>query len=168
VAPGRVVSLAQTLIKLTGPGVPDIYQGSEIWNLSLVDPDNRRPVDFELRRRLVASLATMSVEEVTQLADDGLTKLWVIKKALGMREKFGPYVSLDVTGARNDDVVAYSRGDAVTVAPRFPIRVGEWGDTAVEVAGSWENVFTGERGEAGRAPVSGLFGRFPVALLALS
>jgi (1->4)-alpha-D-glucan 1-alpha-D-glucosylmutase len=156
------------LIKLTGPGVPDIYQGSEIWNLSLVDPDNRRPVDFELRRRLLASLATMSVEEVTQRADDGLTKLWVITKALGTRERLGSYARLDVAGARKDDVVAYSRGGVVTVVPRFPMKDGDWGDTTVEVGGGWENVVTGERGEAGSVPVSGLLTRFPVALLAVS
>jgi (1->4)-alpha-D-glucan 1-alpha-D-glucosylmutase len=62
VEPGRINSLAQTLLKLTAPGIPDFYQGTELWDLSLVDPDNRRPVDHSLRRRLLAELEGMTAE----------------------------------------------------------------------------------------------------------
>src|SRR4029079_15391161 len=76
VGPGRVVSLAQTLLKLTAPGVPDFYQGTEVWDLSLVDPDNRRPVDYALRRRLLAALAgDPSPEDVMSRMDEGLPKM---------------------------------------------------------------------------------------------
>ncbi len=78
VAPGRVSSLAQVLLKLTAPGVPDFYQGSEIWDLSLVDPDNRRPVDYELRRRLLADLeGNPTPEAILARVDEGLPKLWL-------------------------------------------------------------------------------------------
>ncbi|MGH7607537.1 MAG: malto-oligosyltrehalose synthase, partial [Gemmatimonadales bacterium] len=74
---GRVVSLAQTLLKLTAPGIPDIYEGTELWSLSLVDPDNRRPVDYALRRRLLEDAAAATAEQVCARADEGLPKLWL-------------------------------------------------------------------------------------------
>ena len=115
VEPGRVVSLAQALLKLTAPGVPDIYQGTELWDLSLVDPDNRRPVDFEERRRLLTD------------PDD---KLLVVTTALHARVR-GEYEPL--TG---DNVVAFGRGGKhVTVVPlnvfretSFDLPSGEWRD----------------------------------------
>ena len=82
---GRVNSLAQTLVKLTAPGVPDIYQGTELWDLSLVDPDNRRPVDFEVRRGLLEDAATLSAEEAWRRREEGLPKLWLIRKTLAAR-----------------------------------------------------------------------------------
>ncbi len=84
--PGRINSLAQTLIKCTAPGVPDHYQGSEIWDLHLVDPDNRGPIDYAARRSLLAELeAGMPPEEILKRMDDGLPKLWVIFIALHLR-----------------------------------------------------------------------------------
>ena len=88
VEPGRINSLAQTLLKLTAPGVPDIYQGTELWDLCLVDPDNRRPVDYELRRRLLAELADgLEPEEILRRMDDGLPKLWLIRQGLHLRQR---------------------------------------------------------------------------------
>src|SRR5262249_61082233 len=78
IAAGRINSLAQTLLKLTVPGVPDIYQGTELWDLSLVDPDNRRPVDYALRRRLLTSLEPATPAEIVARSDAGLPKRWVI------------------------------------------------------------------------------------------
>src|SRR4029077_3681493 len=84
VEPGRINSLAQTLLKIASPGVPDFYQGSELWDLSLVDPDNRRPVDYDLRRRLLAELkggdlkGGMPPEAILARADEGRPKLWLI------------------------------------------------------------------------------------------
>jgi (1->4)-alpha-D-glucan 1-alpha-D-glucosylmutase len=114
---GRRISLGMTLLKLTAPGVPDIYQGDELESLSLVDPDNRRPVDFGLRRRLLA---------------EPQGKLDLIRRALELRSRreLGTYEPLEA-GA---DAVAYRRGDDVVVAVglRGPARVrlpaGRWRD----------------------------------------
>ncbi|MGC2660830.1 MAG: malto-oligosyltrehalose synthase, partial [Bryobacteraceae bacterium] len=78
IQPGRVNSLAQVLLKLTAPGVPDLYQGSELWDLSLVDPDNRRPVDYEARRNLLRELPGLTASDVMRRIDEGLPKLWLI------------------------------------------------------------------------------------------
>jgi len=87
--PGCVNSLALTLLKLTAPGVPDIYQGNELWDLSLMDPDNRRPVDFVLRQRLMQKAATVSAEEAWADWASGLPKLWLIRQTLQLRARRG-------------------------------------------------------------------------------
>src|SRR4029450_9094071 len=87
IEPGRVSSLAQTLIKLTAPGIPDFYQGTELWNLSLVDPDNRRPVDYNLPRSLLGEIQTMTPEEIWNRIDEGLPKLWLISQTLKIRNE---------------------------------------------------------------------------------
>ncbi len=171
VFPGRVTSLAQTLLKLTAPGIPDTYQGSEIWDLSLVDPDNRRPVDFDLRRRLSNELAgalkPMSVEEIMERMDEGLPKLWVLKQALSVRDRLGSYAPLPVTGEAQDDVVAFSRGEVAVIVPRSARDICGWGETAVDLPSgdTWRNVLTGDEIADSPALLSSLFRRFPVALL---
>src|SRR5439155_12654005 len=85
VEPGRVNALAQKLVALTAPGVPDIYQGTELWDLSLVDPDNRHPVSFELRHQLLRELPELSPEEIMRRGDEGLPKLAVVARALDVR-----------------------------------------------------------------------------------
>jgi (1->4)-alpha-D-glucan 1-alpha-D-glucosylmutase len=175
VAPGRTNALAQTVLKLTAPGVPDLYQGTELWTLTLVDPDNRRPVDYELRRRLLRELAALTPEAILARSDEGLPKLWVIRQALGLRrrrpELFGPagtYRALWAAGRRADHVVAFCRGDgAITVVPRLVLTLaGDWQDTTVDIpSGRWEHVLTGDRLEGGLVPLAGLLARFPVALL---
>lgn len=104
-AAGRINSLAQALVKLTAPGIPDIYQGSELWNLALVDPDNRRPVDYELRGRLLDELERENIrpEAVWARVEEGLPKLWLTRQALHLRARlpdlFGPdgrYIPLAV------------------------------------------------------------------------
>jgi (1->4)-alpha-D-glucan 1-alpha-D-glucosylmutase len=175
IGPGRVSSLAQTLLKLTAPGVPDFYQGTEIWDLSLVDPDNRRPVDYGLRRRLLAELKRgMTPEEILARMDEGLPKLWLIHQGLQLRRRLpdvfnGDYAPLRVSGPRADHAVAFLRGGGVAaVAPRLPLRLGgDWRETALELPpGSWRNELTGEEVAGGSRPVAGLLARFPVALLA--
>jgi (1->4)-alpha-D-glucan 1-alpha-D-glucosylmutase len=166
-APGRVVSLAQTLIKLTAPGIPDLYQGTELWSLVLVDPDNRRPVDYELRRRLLAAAAHASPEQALARMDEGLPKLWMIQRAL-RQEPGGRYEPMAAEGAHAERVLAFGRGGRlITVVPRLAQGLrGGWGDTALPLPeGQWRNVFTDER-HGGREPVSHLLARFPVALLA--
>jgi (1->4)-alpha-D-glucan 1-alpha-D-glucosylmutase len=176
VDPGRINSLAQTLLKIAAPGVPDFYQGTEIWDLSLVDPDNRRPVDYELRRRLLAELTKgMRPEEILARMDEGLPKLWLIRQGLQARRRrpaaLGPegdYRPLRAAGARAAHAVAFLRGGEVAaVVPRLVIGLqGGWSDTFVELpAGRWRNELTGEEAGGGRLFLKGLLARFPVALL---
>ncbi|MGB6688517.1 MAG: malto-oligosyltrehalose synthase [Terracidiphilus sp.] len=173
---GRVNSLAQTLIKLTAPGVPDTYQGSELWDLSLVDPDNRRPVDYEERFRLLEELrAGMGVGEILRRIDSGLPKLWVIHCALHLRLKhpewFGEdasYVPIIADGPRSEHLVGFSRGESVIIlVPRWSLKLGgRWSSTSVSLpSGRWKNRLTGEVATGGRVPVQKLFHQFPVALL---
>jgi len=175
VGPGRVNALAWKLVTLTAPGVPDLYQGSELWDLRLVDPDNRRPVDFELRRRLLGELDGMSVEQACERADEGLPKLLVVQRALRLRRRrpdlFGPggsYLPLPARGARAAHVLAFARGGgAVTVVPRLVLGLdGDWGDTELDVPeGSWHDELSGESVAGGPQPLGRLLRRFPVALL---
>jgi len=176
VGPGRVSSLAATLIRLTAPGVPDVYQGTELWDLSLVDPDNRRPVDFALRRRLLAELDGLPPGTAMARADEGLPKLLVVARALKLRarrpEAFGEaatYEPLAVGGAHAGRVVAFARsGQTVTVVPRLVMGLGDgWGDTWVDLpAGRWRDALGGAAvGEGGRRALADLLAAFPVALL---
>jgi (1->4)-alpha-D-glucan 1-alpha-D-glucosylmutase len=182
--PGRVNSLAQLLLKLTSPGVPDIYQGTDLWDLSLVDPDNRRPVDIDLHRRLLADLSgdrPPTPEELaarlTDPAEPGTPKLAVVRAALAVRARlpdaFGAaatYTPLSATGPDADRVVAFIRSGVVaTMVPRLGSRRGRAREGArISLPpGRWRDELTGEVHVGGRAghPVDRLLGRFPVALL---
>jgi (1->4)-alpha-D-glucan 1-alpha-D-glucosylmutase len=172
---GRVNALAQTLLKLTAPGVPDLYQGTEVWDLSLVDPDNRRPVDYDLRHRLLNEVNGATPEQMWARVDEGLPKLWLIRQALALRhrrpELFGPegdYQPLLAIGERAAHVVAFARGGrVVTVVPRLVLGLnGEWGDTTLEVPhGAWRNELTGDDVDGNVPRMADLLARFPVALL---
>ena len=122
VALGRQTSLAQTLLKLTSPGVPDIYQGTDLWDLSLVDPDNRRPVDYDARRLLLDKVRAATAAEVLGWADEGAPKLWLTYRALDVRRRLeatfagGGYQPLPVSGERAANAVTYLRGAASTNA----------------------------------------------------
>lgn len=180
IEPGRINSLTQVLLKLTSPGVPDIYQGNELWDLSLVDPDNRRPVDFTTRRRLLESLETATPEQILLRSDEGLPKLWVVRQALAFRktrpELFGPepdgeYRPIEAEGSRSDHVIAFARGQGcIVVAPRLPLRLaGQWDKTSLPLPDQqWYNELTGERISGGSTPLATLLNRFPVALLTRS
>ena len=173
--PGRVTSLAQTLIKLTAPGVPDIYQGTELWDLSLVDPDNRRPVDYGLRRELLRALRAAPIEEILARADEGLPKLLVVHRALQLRQRrpevFGAkstYEPLQVSGPKAAHAVAFARrGEVVTVVPRLVLGLsGSWDHTTVRLPGGrWRDQCTGQDIDGGEVPLAELLARFPVALL---
>jgi len=177
VAPGRVNSLSLTLLELAAPGIPDLYQGCELWTSSLVDPDNRRPVDYALRRRLLARLPGTTPEEVMAGMEEGLPKLWLLRQALHLRRRrphcFGPgagYSPLPVSGARAAHAVAFCRAGEVAVAvPRLVLGLaGDWGDTTIELpreSGQWWHELTGETFAAGPCRAADLLGRFPVALL---
>ena len=175
VAAGRMNSLTQTLLKYTSPGVPDLYQGGELWDFSLVDPDNRRPVDFALRKKLLKEMAAMKVAQVMKRIDEGLPKLWLVHHALQLRnerpELFGAeaaYVPVPAKGPQRERVIAYLRGNALmTIAPRWSHDAKIWGETTIEIPqGRWANRLTGAEMADGRASVSDLLAEFPVALLA--
>ena len=173
---GRVSSLAQTTLLLTCPGVPDLYQGTEIWDLSLVDPDNRRPVDYAARRRLLEALAGSGPEDALARGDEGGPKLWLITRVLRHRRQFpggyapdSGYQPLRVTGTRAAHAVAFTRtGGLAVVVPRLVTGLaGGWADTAVTLpGGTWTDVLTGGRLTGGEVSVAALCRRFPVAVLA--
>jgi (1->4)-alpha-D-glucan 1-alpha-D-glucosylmutase len=140
---GLYNSLAQTLLKIASPGVPDIYQGMELWDFSLVDPDNRRPVDYERRRALLSELRsrlsanvttqTQLARELTEHMTDGRIKLYLTFQALQCRRQYpelfslGEYFAVEPVGSRSDHVCAFARdsaeGCAIVVAPRLIARL---------------------------------------------
>ncbi len=148
---GFLNSLSQTLLKLTAPGVPDIYQGQELLDFSLVDPDNRRPVDFRLRRLLLDELRQRDGEdslypELLRDWPDGRAKMWLTWRALQWREahlelsKRGGYEALDVTGEHSRHVVAFARTKekelAISIAPRFVLTLTQ-GDPEPPLGEIW-------------------------------
>jgi (1->4)-alpha-D-glucan 1-alpha-D-glucosylmutase len=173
---GRVNSLAQTLLKCTVPGVPDLYQGSELWDHRLVDPDNRGPVDFDQRRRLLEEMQGLTVEQVLERMDAGMPKLWTIQRALRARQRYadcfsasGDYVPLEARGERAAHIVAFVRGGRVaTIVPRLSKGVAEgWQDTELSLSkGRWKNMLTDQAVDGGEIKMEKLLSRFPVALLA--
>jgi (1->4)-alpha-D-glucan 1-alpha-D-glucosylmutase len=174
ILPGRINSLAQTLIKMVVPGVPDFYQGTELWDLSLVDPDNRRPVDFALRAAFARRVPSLSAAEVTAEWDSGLPKLWMTARVLAIRreraEDFSDqskYQPLIAQGTHLARLFAFRRGEnLIAVVPRFIMSLGgEWGDTRLPLpGGAWRNCFTGAVLQREAIPDT-LFNSFPVALL---
>jgi (1->4)-alpha-D-glucan 1-alpha-D-glucosylmutase len=176
---GRMSSLAQVALLLTCPGVPDIYQGAEVWDLSLVDPDNRRPVDFAARGRLLAALAGAGPQEALARMAEGGPKLWLIHRVL--RHRLGHpglyrsgYEPLEARGPKADHVVAFTRtGGLAVVVPRLLARLGggpwgqgAWDGTSVALpGGAWTDVLTGDQVPGGAVEVESLLERFPVAVL---
>ena len=161
--------LSACLLKLTAPGVPDIYQGTELWDFSLADPDNRRPVDFALRERLLRALG--SAPEVPS-GSLGEVKLWLIARVLRLRRERpecfdvrGSYTPLEVEGDGRQRVVAFQRGaDVLCVAPRLTFGLESWGDTRVRLPrGRFVDLFSGRTADSGH--LQPLLERFPVALL---
>ncbi|MDQ2688842.1 MAG: malto-oligosyltrehalose synthase, partial [Chloroflexota bacterium] len=166
---GWRAALAQQALQLTAPGVPDLYQGTELWDLSLVDPDNRRPVDYGLRRRRLADACTLSAAEAWQRRGDGIAKLWLIRRALALRQRRpgpflqGEYRALAATGSMAGAVVAFARGDElVTVVPRLVHEA--WDDTSLALPdGRWRDLDGVDRG--GVVLLDELFRDFPVSIL---
>lgn len=166
----QINSLAQTLVKLTAPGVPDLYQGNEIWDFSLVDPDNRRPVDFELRRRLLADARKLSAKECWERREEGLPKLWLIQKTLAFRARHpeffaGDYEPVLAHDGNAESMLAFLRGGkAMTIVPRLHRRPDGGLLSLLLPRGMWRNEFTGEI-FIGVLALAKLFRKFPVALL---
>jgi (1->4)-alpha-D-glucan 1-alpha-D-glucosylmutase len=164
----RVNSLGQKLVQLMMPGVPDVYQGCELTGLSLVDPDNRRPVDYARRRELLADL-----DAGTLPADLDGEKLLVTSRALRLRGEHpewfaGGYEALAAEGPAADHALAFRRGGVTVVVTRLPAgldRRGGWEDTHLPLPGGpWRDLVTG-RSYASPVPLAGLFGTLPVAIL---
>src|SRR5215470_7593895 len=146
---GVINSLTQILLKLTSPGVPDIYQGTEIWDYSLVDPDNRRPIDYELRRQMLKSVSSSAPGELMQAWPDGRIKLFLIKRVLGLRRahadlfEHGEYLPLQMSGTFAECCVSFVRrldsNWMAVAAPRLSSRIGfppigdAWQDTMIQL-----------------------------------
>jgi (1->4)-alpha-D-glucan 1-alpha-D-glucosylmutase len=179
VEPGRINALTAQLVKLTAPGVPDVYQGTELWDHSLVDPDNRRPVDYDARRRLLAEVTGLGAAELWDRAEEGLPKLALTRAALHVRRRLpdcfgagpsGAYEPLPASGAAAGHLLGFTRGGRVaTIAPRLVLgleRRGGWGDTTVELPeGRWVDAVTDASVDGGAVRLTDLLGAFPVGLL---
>jgi (1->4)-alpha-D-glucan 1-alpha-D-glucosylmutase len=183
---GVINSLTQTLVKLTAPGVPDIYQGADLWDLTLVDPDNRRPVDYKTRARLLDDIEQGLQADPAGLmrrllADwrDGAVKLAVTRQALHLRRRLpnlfrdGTYEGMQADGVAANHLVAFARqheGETVILAAtRLPLALaanGGWRDTSLTLPpGRWRCVLTGQPVTGGPVQAADLFTLLPVALL---
>lgn len=183
---GFLNALSQVVLKATAPGAPDFYQGTELWDFSLVDPDNRRPVDYQNRSLILKKMKAasekqlLSIDTLLRRWHDSRIKLFVTWKVLDLRARHadlfrdGSYEPVDAGG----NLVAFTRrhgDDAVLIAvPRltgnlvkpgtFPI--GEaWGEESLSAAGNWRNLFTGETHSGEEIALRSLFAQFPVAVL---
>jgi (1->4)-alpha-D-glucan 1-alpha-D-glucosylmutase len=180
---GMVVGLAQLAMKLTAPGVPDIYQGQEIWDFALVDPDNRRPVDYARRIALADGLDARSWADLLGAWEDGAIKLRVTRDLLRLRARRasvfgrGDYRPLASRGVHANRVVAFARGGPrrgiVAVVPRLSAAVGwppvgaAWDDTTIDLGGGapFTNVLTGARVPASPRPLAEIFAELPIGVL---
>jgi (1->4)-alpha-D-glucan 1-alpha-D-glucosylmutase len=162
--------LSAKLLQLAAPGIPDVYQGSELWELSLVDPDNRRPVDFAPHSELLRRLDDGWLPPVDE---EGAAKLLIVSRALRLRqghpERFVRYVPVEAFGRMRDHVVAFDRGGAIAIATRLPHGLeaaGGWHDTTIEPAGrELVDVLTGRGFGGGGIRLAELLDTYPVALL---
>lgn len=189
---GLLNALSQQVLKLTSPGIPDIYQGTELWDDSLVDPDNRRLPDFEARAEILAYLDQLDLEEFVETRRDGRLKLAVTAALLRFRREQkqlfarGEYVPVKVEGGAAEHIVAYLRttdqANVLVVAPRLVHRLAQAKGTTVNdraiwlgtrlqlpenLSGTrWTNLFTGEPFDGDPANVEALFRTMPTAVLA--
>lgn len=183
---GAVNSLTQTVLKLTCPGVPDIYQGNELWDFSLVDPDNRRPVDFALRQQRLGEIEHSTPRVLLEHWRDGRIKLFAIHRLLTLRRELpalfasGSYTGVAAQGAFADKVVAFERRDGIesliVIVPRhttplgFPPLGEVWGDTHVLVPGEGavlRDIFTGREHSGPALALIEILSDLPFAVLLL-
>jgi (1->4)-alpha-D-glucan 1-alpha-D-glucosylmutase len=181
---GALNSLSQLVLKLTVPGVPDFYQGTELWDFSLVDPDNRRPVDYAQRQQLLSEIETASADKLFSSWQDGRIKMFITARLLQLRHQMpelfreGNYSSIYATGELADCCVAFSRAlnskKILVVVPRYTMRLGQansdfdWKNTELvihETIPAMHELFTGMTLKAGidALPLKELK-RFPVAV----
>jgi (1->4)-alpha-D-glucan 1-alpha-D-glucosylmutase len=188
---GALNSLALTAIKIVAPGIPDIYQGTELWDLSLVDPDNRRPVDFKSRRSQLEAIAAIRVDDLVGTWRDGAIKMRLLQAGLKLRNatkdifEKGDYLGLEIEGHAAEHALAIARllgNDAiVVVAPRLCLKLLEghdkplvppfrWGDTAVRLPPrlaqrQLRDVVTERRISGESLPLTEVLQNFPVGML---
>ncbi|QWT22898.1 malto-oligosyltrehalose synthase [Subtercola sp. PAMC28395] len=168
--PGWSNSLSLKLLQLTAPGSPDVYQGSELWETSLVDPDNRRAVDYGERRSI---LARLDAGDLPPIDETGAAKLLVVSRALRLKRErpglFTGYQPLVAEGAAAGHAISFDRGGAITVATRLPVglaRGGGWGDTTLTTDyRATVDLITGRHFASAIIPLTELLSRYPVALL---
>jgi (1->4)-alpha-D-glucan 1-alpha-D-glucosylmutase len=186
-------SLSQVLIKNTTPGVPDLYQGAELWELSLVDPDNRRPVDYQKRMNLLQEIKEKISQDIEQLIkeliankENGQIKLFLIYQLLKARKEHsivfqnGDYQPIEVTGKYQNHIIAFARnyGDKtlVAIAPRFltsiikpgqlPLGLEVWEDTSLNLPNkNWHNLIDNQKTAGENLAVGEILNNFPVGLL---
>jgi malto-oligosyltrehalose synthase/4-alpha-glucanotransferase len=188
----RMTSLAATVLKYTCPGVPDLYQGTELWDYSLVDPDNRRPVDYTLRAQHLRSLSEgqNTLSDLWPSAGDGRIKLLVLQKLLGLRNAYpdlfekGQYIPLQIKGQHADAVIAFARRylnhwlivvlplnlPALTEYQAIQIGREDWASTALilpnGLSGTCTEEFNGSQITLKAIlPLQGIFGDLPLAIL---
>ena len=181
---GALNSLVQTVLKLTCPGVPDFYQGTELWDFSLVDPDNRRPVDYVRRQQCLMEAAHTVPQELLENWRDGRIKMFVIHRLLGLRRDCeglfagGSYTAAVVEGSLGEKVVAFERrcgnGAVLVVVPRHTAALGffplgeVWAGTHVlprQASPRWRDVFTGRMHSGDMLTVADVFAELPFAVL---
>ncbi|HEX7859021.1 MAG TPA: malto-oligosyltrehalose synthase [Verrucomicrobiae bacterium] len=180
---GMFNSIAQVILKTCSPGVPDFYQGTEHWDLTLVDPDNRRPIDYALRQKLLAEVRTAKPADLLKNWQTGAIKAYTVANCLRIRREnsalqHSDYRAIQITGSKSSHMIAFSRtlGDSkmIVAVPRFirTLAKGEqtypspelWSDTRlVHERGSFQNLLTGER--LSDLTAANLFGTFPGAIL---
>ena len=166
---GFLNSLAQVVLKSMSPGVPDFYQGTELWDFTLVDPDNRRPVDYESRVAMLDALPDPPT--LLRHWPDGRIKMFVTARCLSLRSRLADsYAALDA----GPNAIAFTRGPVAVVVPRLTTQLVKpprlplgdvWGDRSLPLAGTWRNVFTDEVVEGPDVALRNLFASFPVAVL---
>jgi (1->4)-alpha-D-glucan 1-alpha-D-glucosylmutase len=182
---GMVNSLAQLVLKCTVPGMPDFYQGNEVWDFSLVDPDNRREIDFVRRSQLLETLPGRSPAELLVEWRDGGLKLFTTQKLLHARARqpalfvSGNYEAVTTTGNFRDHVIAFTRNgplhSLLVVAPRLTAKLGSppvgpvWDDTRIilsDESSGWRDIFTGQVFESGQPLLMrAIFAELPFAVL---
>jgi (1->4)-alpha-D-glucan 1-alpha-D-glucosylmutase len=177
---GFLNSLSQVVLKATAPGTPDFYQGTELWDFSLVDPDNRRTVDYARRRAMLQAVKSVSPDTLLHRWEDGRIKMFVTCKLLEIRARHadlfrdGSYEPIDA-GPNTIAFIRRHHNDVVLVAvPRLVAKVVKpgklpigdvWANATLTTAGKWRNAFTGEEHEGGRILLSRLFSTLPMAAM---
>lgn len=172
--PGYLNSLSLVTLKLTVPGLPDIYQGNEVWDNSLVDPDNRRPVDFQKLQLLLRKLDSGECRNILRNYEEGLPKLFVIKRILELRRQChvfnepGSYRPIEILGSYAENIIAFGRGcRIVVVVPIRRLEIGKgWDNTRLILEdGEWRNIFSEKFFKGGTHKIRDLLKDFPVAVL---
>lgn len=187
---GVLNSLSQTLLKITCPGIPDFYQGTELWDFSLVDPDNRRPVNYSQRHEFLEGMDAAKLEELKSNYSDGRLKLWLTQRALQIRNKYkqlylqGEYLPLEVEGKWANHVIAFARRQSgkalITIVGRhftslhaasvYPVGEAIWGDTCVNIPPNWSKIWQDTLSDqkisnSSQLGIGQIFTTLPIALL---